>query len=34
MTVKKRNIIDPEGALWRTVLELTGQPVIMRNPVK
>jgi len=34
MTVKKRNIIDPEGALWRTVLELTGQPAIMRNRVK
>ena len=31
MAVSRRNYIDPEGALWRDVLEVTGQPVIMKN---
>ena len=31
MAVSRRNYIDPEGPLWRDVLEVTGQPVIMKN---
>ncbi|RKX75222.1 MAG: ATP-dependent 6-phosphofructokinase [Spirochaetes bacterium] len=31
MAVSRRNRVDPEGPLWRDVLEATGQPVIMKN---
>jgi 6-phosphofructokinase 1 len=31
MAVSRRNYIDPEGPLWRDVLEVTGQPVVMKN---
>jgi 6-phosphofructokinase 1 len=27
----KRNLVDPESALWRDVVEATGQPPLMRN---
>ncbi len=27
----KRNFVDPESALWRDVVEATGQPPLMRN---
>ena len=30
MAVSKRNSIDPDGALWRDVVEATGQPLLMR----
>jgi hypothetical protein len=26
----KRNFVDPESALWRDVVEATGQPPLMR----
>lgn len=29
--VSRRNLIDPEGPLWRDVLMATGQPPVMRN---
>jgi 6-phosphofructokinase 1 len=29
MAVSERNVIDPEGTLWRDVVEATGQPGIM-----
>jgi 6-phosphofructokinase 1 len=29
MAVSERNAIDPEGTLWRDVIEATGQPAIM-----
>lgn len=31
MAVGKRNSVDPEGPLWRDVLEVTRQPMIMAN---
>jgi 6-phosphofructokinase 1 len=31
VAVSKRNTIDPEGSLWRDVVEATHQPVIMTN---
>jgi len=31
MAVSKRNNVDPNGALWRSVLESTGQPPLMKN---
>jgi 6-phosphofructokinase 1 len=31
MAVARRNTVDPESALWRDVLEATGQPPLMRN---
>ncbi len=31
LAVSRRNCIDPEGALWRDVLDATGQPLIMTN---
>jgi len=31
MAVSRRNAIDPDGALWRDVLESTGQPELMVN---
>jgi 6-phosphofructokinase 1 len=31
LAVGKRNTIDPEGALWRDVIQATGQPALMRN---
>ncbi|MCL2182593.1 MAG: ATP-dependent 6-phosphofructokinase [Chitinispirillia bacterium] len=31
LATSKRNCIDPQGALWRIVIEATGQPYIMRN---
>jgi 6-phosphofructokinase 1 len=30
LAVQKRNQVDPEGSLWRDVLETTRQPVIMK----
>jgi len=32
MAVSERNYVDPEGSLWRDVLEVTTQPPIMKNP--
>ena len=31
MAVSKRNSIDPDGTLWRDVVEATGQPLLMKN---
>lgn len=31
MVTQKRNIVDPEGALWRDTLDATGQPILMVN---
>ncbi|HPD47593.1 MAG TPA: ATP-dependent 6-phosphofructokinase [Anaerohalosphaeraceae bacterium] len=31
LTVGRRNCIDPDGALWRDVLDATGQPKLMVN---
>jgi 6-phosphofructokinase 1 len=31
MVTRKRNIVDPEGALWRDALDATGQPILMVN---
>ena len=31
LAVKTKNTIDPEGPLWRDVLEATGQPQLMIN---
>ena len=33
MTVSQRNYIDLDGPLWRSVLEATGQPSLMKNSV-
>jgi 6-phosphofructokinase 1 len=32
LAVARRNRIDPESALWRDVVEATGQPALMKNP--
>ncbi len=31
MAVSKRNRIDPDGPLWRDVIDATGQPALMKN---
>ena len=31
MAVSKRNFVDPEGSLWRDVLETTRMPLSMKN---
>ena len=31
MAVSKRNCINPDGALWRDVIDATGQPALMKN---
>ncbi len=31
LAVSKRNRVDPDGSLWRDVIETTGQPVSMKN---
>lgn len=31
MAVSKKNTIDPDGSLWRDVIEATGQPLLMKN---
>jgi len=31
MAVSKKNNIDPDGSLWRDVIEATGQPLLMKN---
>jgi 6-phosphofructokinase 1 len=31
MAVSRQNTIDPEGPLWRDVVDATGQPLRMRN---
>ena len=33
MVTAKRNVVDPEGALWRDALDATGQPILMVNDV-
>ena len=33
MATAHRNVVDPEGALWRDTLDATGQPVLMVNNV-
>ena len=30
MAVSRRNTVDPEGSLWRDVLEVTRQPMVMK----
>ncbi len=32
MAVSKRNFVDPEGSLWRDVLQTTRMPLTMKNP--
>ncbi|MBR5966081.1 MAG: ATP-dependent 6-phosphofructokinase [Treponema sp.] len=31
VVTSKRNVVDPEGALWRDALDATGQPMLMVN---
>lgn len=31
MATAHRNVVDPEGALWRDTLDATGQPILMVN---
>ncbi len=31
MAVSRKNTIDPEGSLWRDVIDATGQPLLMKN---
>ncbi len=31
LTVSKKNLIDPDGTLWRDVITATGQPMLMTN---
>lgn len=31
MAVSRKNIIDPDGSLWRDVIEATGQPTLFKN---
>ncbi|MCR5289883.1 MAG: ATP-dependent 6-phosphofructokinase [Treponema sp.] len=31
MVTRKRNLVDPEGSLWRDALDATGQPILMVN---
>jgi len=31
MAVARKNNIDPDGGLWRSVIEATGQPVVLKN---
>jgi 6-phosphofructokinase 1 len=31
MAVSRKNAIDPEGPLWRDVIDATGQPLLMKN---
>lgn len=31
MAVSRKNHIDPDGSLWRDVVEATGQPMLMKN---
>ncbi len=33
MVTRKRNTVDPEGALWRDALDATGQPILMVNNI-
>ncbi len=33
MVTAHRNVVDPEGALWRDALDATGQPILMVNDV-
>jgi hypothetical protein len=32
MAVSKKKHINPDKALWRNVIEATGQPALMKNP--
>lgn len=34
MAVSQKNVIDPEGPLWRDVIDATGQPMSMKNFIK
>ncbi|MDY2842533.1 MAG: ATP-dependent 6-phosphofructokinase [Treponema sp.] len=34
MATRKRNKVDPEGALWRDALDATGQPILMVNNIQ
>ena len=34
VVTSKRNVVDPEGALWRDALDATGQPLLMVNNAK
>ena len=31
MAVARKNNINPDGGLWRSVIEATGQPVVLKN---
>ncbi len=33
MVTARRNVVDPEGALWRDTLDATGQPILMVNNI-
>ena len=33
MVTAHRNVVDPEGAVWRDTLDATGQPVLMVNDI-
>jgi 6-phosphofructokinase 1 len=31
MAISRRNSVDPEGSMWRDVIDTTGQPPLMKN---
>lgn len=33
MATSRRNVVDPEGAMWRDTLDATGQPILMVNNI-
>lgn len=33
MVTQRRNVVDPEGSMWRDTLDATGQPVLMVNNI-
>ena len=34
MVIASRNVVDPEGALWRDTLDATSQPILMVNDIQ
>ena len=34
MVIAARNVVDPEGALWRDTLDATSQPILMVNDIQ
>ena len=34
IVIASRNVVDPEGALWRDTLDATSQPILMVNDIQ